>query len=82
MLLPAELLLENDARLEGEELAGGDGEWFAALGVATLSVVLLVDNKIYRRGRLKTRPRGKKKGARRFWLTPWFYWRRRADLNR
>ena len=46
ILLPADLLFENGTRLEGENLAGGDGEGVTGLGVATDPVVLLVDDEL------------------------------------
>lgn len=59
-LLPVELLLENDTRLEGEDFAGGNGEWFAGLGVATGPVLLLVDNKLAEPGDLDLLAGGKR----------------------
>ena len=40
MLLPVDFLLEKGARLEGEDLAGDDGEGFPGLGVAAGTIPL------------------------------------------
>jgi hypothetical protein len=46
------LLLKENARLEGEDLAGGNGEGFPGLGVTAEPVVFLVDNELAEAGDL------------------------------
>lgn len=50
--LPVQLLLKENARLEGKNLTGGDCEGFAGLGVAPRSVVFLVDDELAEAGYL------------------------------
>lgn len=57
-LLPVDFLLEKDARLEGEDLAGGDGEGFPGLGVAAEPIMLLVDDELAEAGDFNLLPGG------------------------
>ena len=59
-LLPVEFLLEDDTRLEGENLAGGDGEGFTGLRVATGTIVLLIDDELAETGDLDVLAGGKR----------------------
>lgn len=59
-LLPVQLLLKNDTRLEGENLAGSNGERLSGLGVATGPVVLLVDDELAETGNLDLLAGGKR----------------------
>lgn len=50
MLLPVDFLLEESARFEGENLAGGDGEGFAGLGIAPRAVAFLLHDELAEAG--------------------------------
>ena len=49
-LFPVYFLFEERTRLEGEDLAGGNGERFAGLGISPCPVALLLDDKLAEAG--------------------------------
>lgn len=48
--IPVDVLLEQRARLEGKDLACGNGEGFAGLGITSSPVVLLLNDKLAEAG--------------------------------
>lgn len=49
-LLAVDFLTQESARFEGENLAGGNGKWFAGLGIAAGTVTLLLNTELAETG--------------------------------